>query len=355
MRAMKAGTFAAVILSVIALSAGAQTPQEWKLGLTHYGLTKAACAWYPGHLEFLDDDHLVVSAPVAYRCDKDDRDKPTETRISVIDLRGHELATVRRTDVVELAAGPIGYVTVCTGDRVELLSQNLQVTRSIAISDNGQPGRCLFSGGLSPSRTAMMIAGPGKSQFRLYRGPSDTPIAEMIGAKGQSIRAADDDGFLVCSKQKRDCDVVARHGVVRSFPIPQLGGASGYYIVGLVAPDKLLVAGFDGKHLYAETPTGETIPMGDIAKIKPPFIDSSNTEISATEPRRILYHVDGCLLGDFDDCYGVVFRRFAVFDSQTGQMIFRHSYAPGAELKICPDGHVVMEQVGSEVRLFRLP
>jgi hypothetical protein len=352
---MKAGTLAAVILPVIALSGGAQTPHEWKLDLTQYGLTKAACAWYPGHLEFLDDDRLVVSAPVAYSCDKDDRDKPTETRISVIDLQGHELATVRRTDVVELTAGPIGYVTVCTGDHVELLSHNLQVTWSITISDNGQPGRCLFGGGLSPSRTAMIIAGPGNSQFRLYQGPSDTPIAETTTAKGQSVRAVADDGFLVCSKDKKECDVVDAHGTLRSFPMPQLGGASGYYIVGLVAPDKLLVAGFDGKHLYAETPTGKTVSMGDIVKLRPPFIGSSNSEISAAEPRRILYDVDGCLLGDFDDCYGVVFRRFAVFDSQTGQMIFRHSYAPGAEPKISPDGHVVMEQVGSEVRLFRLP
>jgi hypothetical protein len=78
-----------------------------------------------------------------------------------------------------------------------------------------------------------------------------------------------------------------------------LGGASGYYIVGLVAPDRLLVA-------------------------------------------------------SFDDCYGVVFRRFAVFDSQTSRMLFRHSYAPGADLKISSNGHIVMEQDGPEVHLFRL-
>jgi hypothetical protein len=225
----------------------------------------------------------------------------------------------------------------------------------MALPEGGRAGECYFGGGLSPSRTAMTLLEPANSQIRLYQVPSNTLIAEITTAKGQSVRAVADDGFLVCSNEKNECDVVGSHGVVRSFPILQLGGASGYYIVGLVAPDKLLVAGFDGKHLYAETPTGKTISMGDIVKLRPPFIDSSNTEMSAAEPRRILYHVDGCLLGDFDDCYGVVFRRFAVFDSQTGQMIFRHSYAPGAELKISPDGHVVMEEVDSEVRLFRLP
>src|ERR1035441_3622243 len=88
-------------LFLIALLGQAQTAQEWKLDLSQYGLVKGSCVWYPGHLEFLDDDHVVVSAPVAYNCDKNERDKPTDTRITEIDLQGHELASVRRADVVE--------------------------------------------------------------------------------------------------------------------------------------------------------------------------------------------------------------------------------------------------------------
>jgi hypothetical protein len=343
------------VLLLIALPGPAQTAKEWKLDLGQYGLVKPACASYMGRVEFLDDDHLVVSAPVADTCEKSNWGKPIETRITEIDLQGREEASIRRSDVVQFAAGPIGYVTVCTGDRVELLSSKLTVANSITISENGQPGGCYFGGGLSPSRTAMVVAGPAKSQFRLYGGSSSEPIADITIAKGDSVRAIADDGFLVCVKEKKQCEVVGSHGVVRSFAMPQLGGASGYYIVGLVASDRLLVASFDGKRLYTETPTGEAVTMGDIAKIKPPFIDGSETEMSAAEPRRILYSVDGCLLGDIDDCYGVVFRRFAVFDSQTSRMLFRHNYAPGADLKISPNGHIVMEQDGAEVHLFRLP
>jgi len=343
-------------LFLLALMGRAQTAQEWKLDLSQYGLVKTGCAWYPGHLEFLDDDHLVVSAPVAYTCDKSDRDKPTDTRITEIDLQGHERAAIRRSDVVELKAGPIGYVTICTGDRVELLSHNLQVARSIALQGSGQSGGCNFGGGLSPSRTAMAIWGPAKShQMRLYQGSSSDPIVEITMPKGVSFRGATDDGFLVCVEERKQCEVVGSHGVIRSFAMPELGGASGNYIVGLLASDRLLVVSFDGKRLYAETPTGDKVPMGDIAKIRPPFINGSGTEISAAEPRRILYQVDGCLLGDFDDCYGVIFRRFAVFDSQNSRMLFRHSYASGANLKISPNGHIVMEQVGAEAHFFRIP
>ncbi len=329
----------------------AQTAQEWKLDLTQYGLVKTDCASYPGHVEFMDDDHLVVSAPVAYSCGWSNWGKPTDTRITEIDLQGHELAAIRRTDLAQLAAGPIGYVALCTGDHVELLSRNLQDAWSVALPRSG----CNFRRWLSPSRKTMVISGPDKSLLRLYQGASSDPIAELTTAKGQSVRAITDEGFLVCEQASKRCEVVGSHGTMRSFAMPELYGSSGNSIVGLIAPDRLLVASFDGKHLYAETPKDETVPMGDVAKLKPPFISANDTEMSALEPRRILYRVDGCLLGDFDDCYGVVFRRFAVFDSQTSRMLFRHSYAPGANLKISPNGHIVMEQDGAEVLLFRLP
>jgi hypothetical protein len=352
---MKLAIAVRATLFLTALSGHAQTAQEWKLDLARYGLVKGSCAWYPGHLEFLDDDHVVVSAPVAYNCDKNQREKPTETRITEIDLQGHELASVRRTDVVELKAGPIGFVTVCTGDRLELLSRNLQVASSIAVSE-GEPPGCDFGGMLSPSRTAMAIWGPAKShQLRLYQRSLSDPIAEVTLSKGQNLGAVDDDGFLVCVEQRKQCQVVGSHGPVRTFSVPQLGGADGYYIVGLAASDRLLVASFDGKRLSAISPTGETVASGDLAKIKPPFINGSDAQLSAAEPRRALYRVDGCLLGDFDDCYGDVFRHFAVFDSQTLRMLFRHSYAPDADLRISPDGHIVMEREGAGVQFFRLP
>jgi hypothetical protein len=342
------------VLLVAAGTAQAQAAKEWKLNLAPYGLAKARCAWYAGKVAFLDDDHLVISAPVDYTCNQSDRDKATGTRITVTDLYGHKLASSYRRDIIEMVPGPIGYVTICSGSQFLLLSSHLEVATTIAIPAGEKFGGCYLNRGVSPSRTAMVIAGP-TSQFRLYQGSSNRPIAEITTAKGESVRAVTDDGFLVCQKEKNECKIVGSDGVSRSFAMPQLWGDSGYYIVGLVAPDRLLLASFDGKHLYAETPTGKTVSMGDVAKIRPPFIGSSDTEMSAAEPRRILYQIDGCLLGDFDDCYGVVFRRFAVFDSQTSQMIFRHSYAPGADLKISPNGHIVMEQDGAELHFFRIP
>ena len=256
--------------------------------------------------------------------------------------------------MAELRAGPIGFVALCTGDRVELLSSNLQAAQSIGVSRKTAFGGCYFGPGLTPSRTAIAITGLGKSELALYRGSSEAPIATIATEKGQSVRAVTDNGFLVCIDEDKQCKVVGSNEPERDFSAPQLGGANGFYIVGLVARDQLLLASFDGKRLYAETSSGKNIVMGDVAA-QAPFIDGSHAQMSAIEPRRILYQVDGCLLGDFDDCYGVVFHRFAVYDSQTSKMLFKHTYPAGADLKISPNGKLVMEQDGPQIHLFRLP
>lgn len=328
--------------------------QEWTLNLAQYGLIKTACARYPGHVEFLDDNHLVVSAPVSGDC-KSYSGKPMETRITETDLQGNKLADLHREDVANLTAGPKGFVILCTGNRVELLSHNLLSQRSIAVSGEGPGGGCDLGPMLTPSHTAFAIKGPGSSQTRLYEISSNEPITEITTSVGQSVRALADHGFLVCTDKVRHCDVIGPHGSTPGFAVPQLSGAAGSYIVGLVAPDKLLLASFDGKRLYAETHSGTTIAMGDVAAIKPPFINSGRAQMSVSEPRRILYSVDGCPLGDFDDCYGVVFHRFAVYDSQTAMLLFRHSYRADADLKISPNGHLVMVQDGPKVHFFRVP
>jgi hypothetical protein len=348
-----------VILWSLALCASTslsqvKAKQEWTLNLAQYGLVKTSCVRYPGHVEFLDDDHLAVAAPVSTDC-KSYSGTPLETRITIVDLQGNKLAEVRRGDVAELRAGPIGFVALCAGDRVELLSSNLQAAQSISVSRKTAFRGCYFGPGLTPSRTAIAIAGPGKSQLALYGGSSEAPIATITTEKGQSVRAVTDNGFLVCVNGDKQCNVVGSNEPARDFSVPQLGGTNGFYVVGLVARDQLLLASFDGKRLYAETLSGKNIVMGDVATLKPPFIDGNHAQMSAIEPRRILYQVDGCLLGDFDDCYGVVFHRFAVYDSQTSKMLFKHTYPAGADLKISPNGKLIMEQDGPRIHLFRLP
>jgi len=341
----------AAVLAIVVGLGRAQTTKEWTINAGQYGLAKTNCVWYPGRVGFLDDDHLVISAPVAYSCDKNSRGKPTETRITVIDLQGHQLASIHRADVIEMVPGPVGYVTVCTGDKIEMLSPGLQVATTIAIPEKAPPISCYFNRLLSPSRTAMVLPVPADSRYRLYHGSSNKPIADVITSQKQSVSAATDDGFLVCGQENKRCEVVGPGGVVQSFALPGFG----YYVIGLLTPDRLLVGDFNGKRLYAETPVGEEVAIADVAKIRPPFINTADTEMSAVEPRRILYRIDGCLLGDFDDCYGVVFRRFAVFDSQTSQLLFRHNYASDADVKISPNGHIVMEQAGENIHLFRIP
>lgn len=347
---------AAAIIS-LALSARAQTPPESKLDLAPFGLAKAPCAWYPGRVEFLDDDHLVVSAPISYPCSKAARGKPVDTQITTLDLQGHRVASIRRTDVVDLIPGPSGYAAICTGDRLELLSPSLQVTQSYPLPADGKLPGCNSVGRLSPSRTAFEIKGPAASQAGLYQTASAHPIANLTTSRGQSVKAVADDGFLLCKESSKRCDVVGPHGVESSFPMPELRGDFARHIVGMVAPNRLLLASLSGDKLYAETPAGESLPMGDTSE-GPTVADTIDVQLSATEPRRILYSVEGCPTRRFRDCEDPsrpVVRHFAVFDSQTSRMLFRHTYGPGANLQISPNGHLVIEQDGPQLHLFRIP
>jgi hypothetical protein len=138
---MKAQCAGLAVLFLVACGGSAQTAQESRLNVAQFGLVKTSCVWYPGQVRFLDDNHLAISAPVAYSCDKGNRGKATDTQITVIDLQGHQLAGTRRANVVEMVAGPTGYVTVCTGDRIELLSRDLQIVASIEIGAKGAKER----------------------------------------------------------------------------------------------------------------------------------------------------------------------------------------------------------------------
>ncbi len=350
MRAVQFRRLYALSLLFLATPCHAQTVSESKINLAPYGFVKSSCVWYPGDVEFLDDEHLVLNAPAITKCDKSLWDSPTATTITVINLKGEEVASSHRSDVIRMSAGPTGYVSVCVGDHVELLSVGLQVSESIPLTSGRTVSRCAFYGGLTPSRNAMVISGPGHHEFTIYRvSPAGSTRIEI--PKGYNVRAVADSGLLLCKNVQ--CEVSGSAGVLRRFP--SLEGAYDVDIKGLVSQDRLLVADRDGKRLYTIDPSGGKRTLADLSKIKPPFINSSDSQLSAAEPRRVLYRVDGCLLGDFDDCYGDIFHRFAVFDSQNGQLLFRHGYAAEANLKISPNGRTIAEQNGTELRLFRLP
>ncbi len=349
MRVVQCRVLYALSALFLATLCHAQIVNESKINLAPYGFVKSSCVWYPGDVEFLDDEHLVLSAPVMTKCDKSLWDSPTDTTITVINLKGEKVASSHRSDVIRMSAGPFGYVSVCVGDHVELLSVTLQVSASIPLAGR-TVSRCSFYGRLTPSRNAMVISGPGHHEFTLYRvSPADSRWIEI--PTGYNLRAVADDGLLLCKNVQ--CEVLGAAGVTQRFP--PLAGSYDVDIKGLVSQDRLLVADRDGKRLYTVNPSGEQKTVADLSKIKPPFINSSGSQLSAIEPRRVLYSVDGCLLGDFDDCYGDFFHRFAVFDSQNAQLLFRHNYSGTANLKISADGRTILEQNGTELRLFRLP
>jgi hypothetical protein len=327
----------------------AQDVHETKIELGQYGFVKTNCAWRRDEIEFLDNEHLALIAPTLTNCNKSLWDSPVDTTISVIDLQGRRVASSHRSDVIRTSAGPANSLAVCVGDRIEFLSSSLAISASFPLPERETISRCSYFGGLSASRDALAI--PGEGHWELFRLPPSASTLIAV-SKGLNVRAVADDGLLLCKNQR--CEIVGASGVTQNFPsLPDTSFQSD--IVGLITKDKVLVADRSGKQLYTLTPSGDKATIADLTSTKPPFINSRDIRMSASEPRRVLYSVEGCLLGDFDDCYGAVFHRFAVFDSSDGRLILRHHYAADATLRISPDGHTVIEQDGTVLHVFDLP
>lgn len=342
--------YAPITLAVLfATNSGyAQAVRSAKIELGQYGFVKTNCAWRRDEIEFLDNEHIVLVAPTLKNCDKNLWDSPIDTVISVINLQGDKIASTHRSDIIRTSAGPDNSLAVCVGDRVDFLSSSLAVLTSLPLPEQKSISRCSYFGVLSLSRNSLAI--PGRGNWQLFRLPPSESTAVDV-PKGFNVRAVADDGLLLCERER--CEIDSTSGMIQKFP-PLPATAFETDIRGLISKDKLLVADRSGKQLYTLTPSGDKTTVIDLSGIKPPFVNSSDVQLSASEPRRVLYRVDGCLLGDFDDCYGDIFHRFAVFDSSNGSLLFKHSYAADATLRISPDGHTVIEQDGTILHVFDL-
>jgi hypothetical protein len=332
----------------------AQKTNEWKINLAPFGFSDTKCAVLPERIDFLDDEHLVVSAPFA--CERISWGNPVSVKVTIIDLQGHVLATTNLDGVMGVGPGPIGYFSICANDQVELIGADLKTVASIPLQPYGRYSPCLTENEMiSPSRTAMAIEDrelvPEAGVHHLFHGTSSVPVAEVITGRGESVEAAADDGFVVCSQRGDSrCKVIGPGGVAWSAPAPE----AGYHVTGLLTPRDLLIMESDGNRLFAERPDGASTAVADIARIRPTFVYSNGMEMSANEPRRILYYANGCLVGYFEDCRGAKFHRLAVFDSASHQMLFHHSYAAEHSM-LSPDGHVVAAVEGTELHLFQIP
>ena len=135
----------------------AQPPKitEQTVQLERFGFKAGSCDSGQS-AQFLDDDRLVLIAPLVGVCDKSNWSNALQMQLTVIDLHGAVLATKTRPNVYAMRAGPIGYATVCTEGSLELVSADLSTARVISIRPS-KFSPCSDIDGLSPSRTAISV------------------------------------------------------------------------------------------------------------------------------------------------------------------------------------------------------
>jgi hypothetical protein len=323
------------------LSGQQKDVKEQTIDLTPFGFHGGSCS---GKVYFLDDNRLILSTPMMKKCGKDTWWNAKPTRFTVIDLQGKAITTKDRSDVVEAHEGPLGYAAVCTEKSIELIYSDL--TTATTIPENDHP--CFYIGHVSPSRTAIEISG------HLFQGSSPNPIAEVHLTKGSQVVGITDTGFAICSPEGY---LTCAHFTVNG--VDWKGDSSWEqnlrHVLFLTPQELLLPDDIRTQPLAAVHSDGTQTQISFLSKLRPPYINTINLNISAVAPRRILYYVTGCYLGDFDDCYFVTYHKFAVFDSQTHQTLFQHDVDGDSGPIISPNGHIVADLDGTDLHLYDIP
>jgi hypothetical protein len=306
-------------------------------------------------VQFLDDDRLVLDAPLVDVCDKGNWSDGLKTQLTVVDLHGAVLATKTRPDVYSMRAAPIGYVAICTENSLELVSGALNTTKVIS-TRRSKVNPCFGIDGLSPSRTAISVRDFDDSpksfaRHRLIDPRLDQPVAEQQFVKGESLAGISDSGYAVCTSAGHVlCNVLTVGGTAWS-----IGGGSSKRGMFLSPSQLLLDPSRTEKALVSLFPDGKREQTADLREIQPPNVDGESVQISAASPRRILYSATGCYLGDFDDCYGFVFERVAVFDPQTRGLLFKQKAGRDATSILSPNGHTVVVLDKTKLHIYTIP
>jgi hypothetical protein len=356
---MQSRMFAGFIVVLIATGGmSAQLPKvsEQTIQLERFGFRTGSCESRQS-VQFLDAARLVLSAPTVGVCDKSTWSSALKTQLTVIDLQGSVLATKTRPDTYAVKAGPIGFAAVCSSSAVELVSADLNTVKVISSrSRNLDP--CFGIEGLSPSRTAISIRDFGDApksfaRHRLFNTQSEHPIAEQQFEQGQSLAGITDSGYAVCATAGfHGCERLTVGGSAwKTGPLTgvPLTGSRGLFL----SSSQLLLN--EGKALMSLSSNGQLEQLIDLHGFQPPHLDTTEIEISAATPRRILYLAKGCYIGDFDDCYAFSFGKVTVFDPQTHQSLFKKRVGGNATALISPDGHTVVVLDKTNLKIYKIP
>jgi hypothetical protein len=346
------------IFFAVGYTVAQQNVTEQTVALERFGFRAGSCV-YRQSVQFLDDDHLLLSAPLVSVCDKTNWSSALRTQFTVIDLHGTVMATKTRPDVYTVEAGPIGYTVVCTENTLELVSGDLSIERVIS-SRPSKFNPCSNIDGLSPSRTAISVRDFGESpksfaRHRLIDARKDQPIAEQQFGNGDSLAGITDSGYAVCtSTGHHGCEQLVVNGNSWVAGTAEVAAHPGLFL----SPDQLLLPPAhwrSQKALMSLSPNGKEEQVVNLRGFQPPNFDSEEVNISATTPRRILYSATGCYIGDFDDCYGFIFKRVVVFDPQASKPLLNRRVWQYAIAALSPNGHAVVILDRTKLHIFMIP
>jgi hypothetical protein len=309
-------------------------------------------AYAKRHVEFLDDEHLLVSFPLrALPCDKNNQPPGEKYRSVLIDTAGRQLHSFDWLPGENIQAGPDGHILMTSGWEIRILDSDFSILQRVEwISAQDRERVPNWRGGLmvAPSRHGFVVAdGYPQNRTAYFEG---NPVRQTGVVDSCWPAAVTDGGFGCVDASKEDIDIHLGGGE-RQVHDPLVRTAT-----TAILPDPQTVILLTGKfRLYRIDRSGADQTIADLHWLAPGWNSGFRWDLATGTAQRILFFSHGARFPITDSSGLGYYLRVGVVDVPSRTIVFRAQYPINSDVAISPDGHLLAVRRGTRLMLEKVP
>jgi len=350
------------IFCISALGASTQQPGPAPriVDLKQTGYPQEACKYdRKAQIEFLDSAHLLVSFPFhSSPCDEQKQIQPQKWRAAVVDTSGKTLHTFDLEPGQLVRAGPEGHILFLTEKELRILNSDFTAVQTLLWPKEADPSQiprgtlaAAANIELAPSRQGFVIHGPyPKYGVAYFEGNPLKQTAEVDSCSPDLVVA---DGGFACLEPSTSGRLVV-HLMNDDWHLQDSLFQKRVW-VALPARNRVLLL-TNKFQLYQFIRPGNKEEVADLHWLAPGLgYPRTSYALTADVAHRILVSSWGVRIPLTDSSGIGYWKRVAVLDYSSGQIIFRKQCAIDSDFAISPDGHLLAVLEKSRLSVVALP
>jgi hypothetical protein len=305
------------------------------------------------HIEFVDDEHLLVTFPLrSVPCDKYGQPPAEKYRSVIIDLTGKALSSFERLPGENIQAGPDKRLLMSSGWQIRLLDWNFATLQHIDWTSSQGPQSKL------PRWTGRLILAPSRTGFLVTDGypPNHTsyfegmPAGQTSGVASCSLPAVTDGGFGCLEVNTEELHIHVGDSV-REIRDPILFQAR-----AAILPDSQTILILNEKYkLFLLGGPGGSREIADLRWLTPGAGSGFRWEMASAASQRIMFFGHGARVPITDSSGFGYYLRTAIVDVTSKRIVFRKQYPIDDDLAVSPNGQFLAVRNKSNLTLISLP